>query len=70
MSREIHPTLSEGIAGMWHYHYAPKGRPNESLCGAQAMLTGVPAHTWGFKPDHMPTSYCSTCATLRAKRED
>jgi len=57
--------ICESVHGNWHYHlYAKNGRPSESLCGAWTMWSGAPIDTWGFKPDHMPSSYCSKCEEI------
>lgn len=54
--------IVEGVAGMWHYHLADSaGHPSKSLCGKRTMATGAPLDSWGFKPTHMPTSYCAEC---------
>ena len=64
----------EGISGVWHYHLTdePKnGSSAKSICGARTMYSGMPIDSWGYKPTHMPTSYCKECERLSGmKHED
>jgi hypothetical protein len=55
--------VTEGIASVWHYHLSEAHWKSRALCGKQAMPTNIPVRTWGFKPDHMPSSYCRVCET-------
>lgn len=56
--------IVEGVAGVWHYHLAPKGISATALCGALTMATEAPLSSWGFKPGHIPHSYCSECERM------
>lgn len=58
--------VTEGIAGMWHYHLRPRGELR-ALCGAAVMRTSVPLDRWNKKiPNyHIPESFCQKCNELR-----
>jgi hypothetical protein len=57
--------IVEGIGGHWHYHLAPVDQSAAiALCGAMTMSTAAPLSSWGYKPTHIPTSYCETCEQL------
>ncbi len=56
--------ICEGVAGTWHYHLTYNEKGTNALCGAQTMWSGSPLNSWGFKPNHMPTSYCHKCEKL------
>jgi hypothetical protein len=61
--------IAEGISGMWHYHIRERGKM-EAACGLDASLvmpTQLPLSSWGFKPGHMPTSYCSKCDVILSR---
>lgn len=59
---DLDETLLEGISGYWHYHISRRGL---AICGERrVMTTHAPRRTWGFKPTHMPTSYCGECDRL------
>ena len=60
-------TMAEGIAGTWHYHVSDNGG-RRGLCNKPTMHSEAPLNTWGFKPEHMPSSYCIECATVAAAR--
>ena len=60
----------EGISGVWHYHLAKAEGPfYEALCGARTMYSAAPLDSWGYKPDHMPASYCAECARIAGIKE-
>ena len=62
--------IVEGIAGYWHYHVADARTPWAPLCGGgMTMTTFVRWSSWGFKPGHMPKSYCSKCEARRSEGE-
>ena len=58
--------MCEGVEGMWNYHLCPEDDENgtKSLCGRQTMYSGSPISSWGFKPGHMPSSYCMECEKI------
>ena len=58
--------ICESIHGNWHYHLFNRktGKASEALCGAKTMWSGAPLDTWGFKPEHMPSSYCEDCERI------
>lgn len=37
--------ITEGIAGIWHYHLSLLNHTTRSLCGAQTMRTSIPLQT-------------------------
>lgn len=51
----------EGVSGVWHYHIAEVGHETTAICGAKTMPCAAPLSSWGFKPEHMRTSYCAEC---------
>ena len=58
--------LREGVGGNWHYHIAIGTKP---LCGNEdTMECGSPLNSWGFKPDHIPHSYCRTCERVAKEK--
>lgn len=58
--------ICESVGGNWHYHLFDRkcGKDSKALCGSHTMWSGSPVETWGFKPDHMPTSYCKICEEI------
>lgn len=56
--------VSEGVSSVWHYHLSTPERTSIGICGAWTMPTSIRLDTWGFKPDHMPSSYCHRCEVL------
>lgn len=59
--------IVESIHGTWHYHLTdqpPDGSSAHGLCGARTMRSSAPLSSWGYKPDHMPSSYCKDCEKL------
>jgi hypothetical protein len=62
--------LCEGVVGMWRYHLCPADDDTgtKSLCGKQTMSCNSPVESWGFKPKHMPSSYCADCERIAIAR--
>lgn len=57
--------ICESRHGNWHYHLCHRHSSGlKGLCGAETMPCHAPIRTWGFKPDHMPASYCRKCEKL------
>lgn len=61
--------ITEGVAGMWHYHLRVEGE-QKALCGATVMRTSVPPENWNRKIAgyHLPRSFCEKCEALREKK--
>ena len=59
--------IVEGVAGCWHYHIAPADRTAQAYCGAVTMSTHVAWNSWGYKPKHIPHSYCKECGEKHAQ---
>ncbi len=38
--------ITEGTAGMWHYHLSNPDDPFRALCGARVMNTSIPLKRW------------------------
>ena len=63
--------MCESVSGNWHYHlHREDDHPSKSLCGASTMHSGAPIDTWGFKPEHMPSSYCKKCESIATNSTD
>ena len=60
--------ITEGVAGMWHYHLRRKGSL-KALCGATVMPTSIPLSRWNKPiPDyHLPESFCKECEAMRTE---
>ena len=58
--------MCEGISAMWRYHLCLKDDDTgaRSLCGRMTMSCNSRIESWGLRPDHMPTSYCSECEEI------
>ncbi len=63
--------IAETATSMWSYHLRqvedgrlyPGGGAPPALCGAKlGWDTKIPLTAWGIK-DHIPSSWCATCAT-------
>lgn len=60
------PIITEGIAGMWHYHLSDPDKPGVSLCGKPTMRSNMPLSMWGTKGNkELREYYCEKCASLR-----
>jgi hypothetical protein len=55
--------ITEGIAGVWHYHISKKENPIVALCGAKVMHTYLSFDAWGVK-GHLNEQYCERCMAL------
>ncbi len=56
--------ITEGIAGMWHYHLSEAHRKTRSLCGARTMHTAMPLQDWNVPfGEHFPKrpTWCEKC---------
>jgi len=55
--------LCEDFNCSWRYHLcaADAKSCSKALCGAVTMQSHATVETWGFKPSHMPTTYCKKC---------
>lgn len=64
--------VSEGVAGVWHYHLSQRGQTSRALCGAKTMMTGIPVTAWG-KPfgEHFPKqpTWCKACEAAKTAKE-
>ena len=62
--------MCESVHGAWHYHlYDPlRGYATTALCGARTMYCDSPLDSWGFKPEHYPSTYCSECESIAASK--
>jgi len=61
--------VTEGVAGVWHYHLSHPENWTRGLCGAQTMRTAIKVEDFG-KPfgEHFwkrPT-FCETCQRLKS----
>lgn len=58
--------VCEGISGIWRYHLCLQTdvHATTALCGRQTMACSCTTESWGFKPEHMPTSYCDECERM------
>ena len=61
--------ISEGVAGMWHYHLSSaKGSGYiRGLCGARTMATAIPLGGWRVSfGEHFPKrpTWCEACEKL------
>ena len=56
--------MCEGIGGTWRYHLCRDDSETEALCGKPTMPCRSLISSWGYKPDHMPTSYCKECERI------
>lgn len=57
--------IVEGIEGHWSYHIAPiDSDGSKAICGRQTMLTHDRLEFWGYRPSHLPVSYCAECERL------
>lgn len=59
--------VTEGVAGMWHYHLSHDGSKIRALCGAPVMATGSQLEDWGLVfGEHFPKrpTYCKECDNL------
>jgi hypothetical protein len=56
--------VTEGVAGMWHYHLSEKTSKTRAKCGALVMGTSMPVSMWGTpnNPHLPPAKYCKECA--------
>ena len=55
--------VTEGIAGVWHYHLAETGSWR-ALCGRNVMSTHIPLDAWGKGGNpELHESWCRECAT-------
>jgi hypothetical protein len=62
--------ITEGIAGLWHYHWSHDDAPTKALCGASVMATELPLTAWKVPfGEHFPKrpTYCEKCDVLRTK---
>ena len=66
-SSPIEFIISEGRAGMWHYHISRRDEFTQSLCGELTMITSISLEDWGSKSEHIPESYCEKCKSLYDK---
>lgn len=60
--------ITEGVAGMWHYHLSCADTPFVALCGARVMGTAMPIDHWRKKfGEHFPKrpTWCAECEKLR-----
>lgn len=58
--------VTEGIAGMWHYHLSFPGPGHTSLCGKRTMRTSISLSNWGVS-GHLRETWCAECANLRER---
>jgi hypothetical protein len=59
--------ITEGIAGLWHYHLSDASKPYRGLCGAQVMHTAIMLQDWRVPfGEHFPKkpSWCAECERL------
>lgn len=59
--------ITEGVAGLWHYHFAPEERQHKALCGATTMRSGLNPEDWGKRfGEHFPKrpTWCAECARI------
>ena len=58
--------IVEGAESTWHYHLCSSmlKRSAQGLCGAATMHSESPIEDWGFRPDHIPMSYCKKCEKI------
>lgn len=60
--------ITEGVAGVWHYHWSEADGWTFGLCGAQTMRTELKPESWG-QVGHLGERYCRRCAARKAELE-
>ena len=64
--------IVEGAESTWHYHLCLSVRSTSSaaLCGAMTMHAEARIEDWGFRPDHIPMSYCTKCEKIALENKE
>jgi hypothetical protein len=57
--------ITEGVAGVWTYHWSKADSWTRGLCGAQTMRTELKPDAWG-QQGHLGERYCRRCAERKA----
>lgn len=58
------PIITEGVAGLWHYHLSNPQSSATALCGAAVMRTDMPLSAWKVPfGEHFPKrpTWCKAC---------
>lgn len=62
--------ITEGIAGVWHYHVSNEATSTRGLCGAPTMRTAMRIDSWkvpfGEHFSKRPT-WCAKCDAMKEK---
>lgn len=56
--------VTEGVAGLYHYHVSRRSTFTQGLCGARTMMTAIPLHAWRgpFGADwYKRPTWCRAC---------
>jgi hypothetical protein len=62
--------ITEGVAGLWHYHLSKDDSKSRALCGSQVMDTAMPLGDWKVPfGEHFPKrpTFCEECDKLKEK---
>lgn len=65
-----HLIITEGVSGVWFYHWSEPANFTRSLCGKWTMKTSLRPEHWGIRCGNERITYkwCEECVNLARTR--